>query len=274
MDQLLTAHHELGHIQYYLQYQHQPTIYREGANPGFHEAVGDVLSLSVASPKHLEKIGLLKDFVLDEEAQINQLYRVGLSKLVFLPFAYTVDKYRWGIFRGEIKPEEYNCKFWKLREEFSGIEPPAVRTEEDLDAPAKYHVSADVEYLRYLVSFIVQFQFHKSACEKAGEFVPGDATKTLQNCDIYQSKEAGNVFKAMLAMGSSKPWPDAMEVLTGQRKMDAGPLLEYFKPLNDWLVKKNKEIGAHIGWEKSDSKFFFSFNYLREFYELCYYFFL
>lgn len=118
-----------------------------------------------------------------------------LEKIIFLPFAFTLDKYRWAIFRNEIKPNEYNCRFWKLREEYSGIKPPVERTEKDFDATAKYHISADVEYLRYLVSYIIQFQFHKGACEKAGEYVAGDCEKTLSNCDIYQSVEAGNAIK-------------------------------------------------------------------------------
>ncbi|XP_058122546.1 angiotensin-converting enzyme-like [Anopheles ziemanni] len=252
MEDFFTVHHELGHIQYYLQYQHLPSVYRSGANPGFHEAVGDVLSLSVSTPKHLEKIGLLKDFVLDEESKLNQFYRSALDKLTFLPFAYTIDKYRWGIFRGEIKPEEYNCKFWEMRSKYSGVEPPVVRSEADLDAPAKYHVSADVEYLRYFVSYIIQFQFHRAACEKAGEYVKGDPVKTLNDCDIYQSAEAGNAIKAMLELGSSKPWPDAMEVLTGERRMSADALIEYFQPLYDWLVVENERLGAYVGWEQTD----------------------
>lgn len=158
MDDLFTVHHELGHIQYFLQYQDQPFVYRDGANPGFHEAVGDVLSLSVSTPKHLEKVGLLKNYVYDEESNINQLYQMALQKIVFLPFAYTLDKYRWGIFRDEIKSHEYNCRFWQLRQEYSGIRPPVQRTEEDFDAPAKYHVSADVEYLR-LDNFFLSFFF-------------------------------------------------------------------------------------------------------------------
>lgn len=253
MDQLFTAHHEMGHIQYYLQYQHQPTVYREGANPGFHEAVGDVLSLSVATPKHLIKVGLLKDYEYDEEAKINQLFNVGLDKIAFLPFAYTLDKYRWALFRGETTTED-NCKFWEMREDYGGVAPPVTRSNADFDAPAKYHVSADVEYLRYLVSFIVQFQFHKAACEKADQYVPGHAEKTLLNCDIHGSAEAGNAIKRMLSMGSSKPWPEAMEALTGQRRMYAGALLEYFQPLQDWLIKTNLKNGAYVGWEKSESE--------------------
>ncbi|XP_058124050.1 angiotensin-converting enzyme-like [Anopheles coustani] len=252
MDQLFVAHHELGHTQYFLQYQHQPVKYRQGANPGFHEAVGDVIALSVSTPKHLKKVGLLKHYDDDEQAKINQYYRSALTKLVFIPFAYTVDKYRWGVFRGEIKPTEYNCRFWQLRSQYSGIEPPVVRTEEDFDPAAKYHVSADVEYLRYFVSYIIQFQFHRAACSLAGEYVKGDPEKTLNNCDIYQSTAAGNKLKEMLALGSSKPWPDAMEILTGERKMSADALLEYYDPLYKWLLEENTRLGVHVGWTDSE----------------------
>lgn len=148
MEDLFTVHHEMGHVQYFLLYANQPSVYREGANPGFHEAVGDVLSLSVSTPKHLEKIGLLKNYHHDEEAKINELYTKALEKIVFLPFAYTLDQYRWSIFRGQVKPEEYNCHFWKMRETASGVSPPTQRYKEDFDPTAKYHVSADVEYLR------------------------------------------------------------------------------------------------------------------------------
>lgn len=148
MEDLFTVHHEMGHVQYFLLYQNQPSVYRDGANPGFHEAVGDVLSLSVSTPKHLQKVGLLKNYEYNEEAKINELYAKALEKIVFLPFAYTLDQYRWSIFRGQVKPEEYNCQFWKLRETASGVLPPVQRFKEDFDPTAKYHISADVEYLR------------------------------------------------------------------------------------------------------------------------------
>ncbi|XP_055372268.1 angiotensin-converting enzyme [Condylostylus longicornis] len=251
-EQLSVVHHELGHIQYFLQYQHLPHVYRSGANPGFHEAVGDVLALSVSTPKHLEKIGLLKDYKPDEEARINQLFLTALDKVAFLPFAYTMDKYRWQILRGELKPEEWNCGFWKLRDQYSGLEPPVKRTEDDFDAPAKYHISADVEYLRYFVSFIIQFQFYKAACVKSGQYEPGNPELPLDNCDFYGSPEAGNAFKEMLSLGASKPWPDAMEVFTGERKMSGAALREYFEPLMNWLKAENEKNKVHIGWEKSD----------------------
>ncbi|KAF9415825.1 hypothetical protein HW555_006652 [Spodoptera exigua] len=246
-----TTHHEMGHIQYYLQYKDQPVVYREGANPGFHEAVGDVIALSVATPKHLRVMGLLEDGTDDIGTNINQLYKMGLEKIVFLPFAYLLDLFRYGVFRGTTSPDEYNCHYWQLREALQGVEPPAPRSEDDFDPAAKYHISADVEYMRYYISFIIQFQFHRTLCQIAGEYVPGDDNKLLSNCDIYKSTEAGNALGKMLQMGSSKPWQDAMEVLTGQRNMDASGVLEYFAPLHDWLKAENERTGEFVGWEPS-----------------------
>ncbi|GBP18262.1 Angiotensin-converting enzyme [Eumeta japonica] len=251
MENLRVVHHEMGHIQYYLQYRNQPVVFRAGANPGFHEAVGDTIALSVSSPKHLRRVGLSSGDAEDEQTEINQLYKMGIDKIVFLPFAYTLDLFRYGVFRGTTSPDDYNCHFWHLREMLQGVEPPVNRTEEDFDAAAKYHVSADVEYARYYVSFIIQFQFHRALCRLAGEYAPDDPNKKLVDCDIYQSVEAGNALGNMLKMGSSRPWPDAMEALTGQREMRADGLLEYFKPLYEWLKAENQRTGEHIGWEPS-----------------------
>ncbi|XP_012276299.1 angiotensin-converting enzyme [Orussus abietinus] len=255
MKDLLTAHHEMGHIQYYLQYKDQPAIFREGANPGFHEAIGDVISLSASTPGHLKKIGLLEDSTEDREATLNHLYEKGLDKVAFLPFAYTMDLWRWAVFQGKITSDQYNCKWWSLVEQLQGIEPPVDRSEEDFDPGAKYHIIANVEYLRYYVSFIVQFQFHKALCEKAGQYNPQDPNaKPLYQCDIYQSKEAGNLFRSMLQLGSSRPWQDAMEKITGQREMDTSGLLEYFKPLMEWLTAENKKTNEYIGWKPSTKR--------------------
>ncbi|XP_044735585.1 angiotensin-converting enzyme-like [Chrysoperla carnea] len=255
IEDFFTVHHEMGHIQYDLAYKHHPIIYREGANEGFHEAVGDTISLSVSTQKHLRKIGLLKSQEDDYESDLNHLYSTALDKIVFLPFAYTVDQFRWNIFKGLIKPENYNCEWWKLRENYQGIEPPVNRSSDGFDAGAKYHVVADVPYIRYFVSFVIQFQFHKAVCQKSGQYVPNDPTKQLHQCDIYQNTEAGKLLKNMLQLGSSKPWPDAMEAITGQRKMDASGLLEYFKPILDYIENKNKENGVHVGWTHSNKSF-------------------
>lgn len=195
MDDFVTVHHELGHVQYYLQYQNQSVAFRDGANPGFHEAIGDVLALSVGTAKHLEKVGLLTNYTYDNEAEINQFVRQAMAKFAFLPFAYTMDKFRWGVFHEEITPENGNCEFWKMRVKYGGVEPPVVRSNDDFDITAKYHAAADVEYLRYFVSFITQFQFHKAACTLAGEYEEGNPDKAIHNCDIFESAEAGNAMK-------------------------------------------------------------------------------
>ncbi|XP_046684332.1 LOW QUALITY PROTEIN: angiotensin-converting enzyme-like [Homalodisca vitripennis] len=254
LEDLKTVHHEMGHIQYFQQYKNQPYVFRNGANSGFHEAVGDTLALSVSTAEHLMKIGLVdpEAYVEDRQTDINSLYLMALEKVSFLPFAYVLDLWRWEIFRGNVTPSDYNCRYWKLRQDLQGIAPPVDRVEKDFDAGAKYHVIADVPYIRYFVSFIIQFQFHKAMCIKAGQYDPENpGAKPLHHCDVYQSTEAGNVMGEMLRMGSSKQWQDTIEVMTGQREMDARPLLEYFQPLYDWLVEENKRTGADIGWSNT-----------------------
>lgn len=192
---LYIAHHELGHIQYYLQYQDQHAVFRGAPNPGFHEAVGDTIALSVSSPKHLKKIGLIKNGELDEKSRINELFKQALQKIIFLPFSYSMDKYRYAVFRDEIKENKWNCGWWKLRSTHGGVEPPIQRSEKDFDPTAKYHIDANVEYLRYFTAHVFQYQFHKALCIKAGQFDESNPQSYLDNCDIYGSHEAGEAFK-------------------------------------------------------------------------------
>ncbi|XP_022240774.1 angiotensin-converting enzyme-like isoform X1 [Limulus polyphemus] len=246
MQDLITVHHEMGHIEYYLQYADQPSLFREGANPGFHEAVGDVLALSVSTPKHLKAISLLNEIADDPEGDINYLYSIALDKISFLPFGYLMDLWRWGIFSGNTSVEEMNTKWWELRLKYQGVCPPVKRTEEDFDPGAKYHIPGNTPYIRYFVSFVIQFQFHKALCEAAGHEGP------LYKCDIYQSKEAGKLLSQVLQLGSSKPWTEAMKIMTGGKtnKMDAAPIIEYFDPLIQWLKEQNKNYT--LGWTSND----------------------
>uniref|UniRef100_A0A8C2A4M7 Angiotensin-converting enzyme n=1 Tax=Cyprinus carpio TaxID=7962 RepID=A0A8C2A4M7_CYPCA len=242
MEQLFTVHHEMGHVEYYLQYKEQPLSFRGGANPGFHEAVGDVLSLSVSTPKHLHTIGLLDQVTDDAESDINYLLKMALEKIAFLPFGYLIDQWRWGVFSGQTPPDRYNAEWWYLRTKYQGICPPTRRTEEHFDAGAKYHIPGNTPYIRYFVSFILQFQIHQKLCQAAGHTGP------LHKCDIYRSREAGAILEKVLKAGSSKPWTEVLQEALGTDKMDAGPLMSYFEPVTTWLQEQNAKTGETLGW--------------------------
>jgi peptidyl-dipeptidase A len=231
-------HHELGHNFYQRAYNQKPFLFRDSANDGFHEAIGDTIALSI-TPSYLKKIGLI-DKEPPASKDIGLLLRMALDKIAFLPFGLLVDQYRWKVFSGEIAPDKYNQAWWDLRLKYQGIAPPGTRTEDDFDAAAKYHVAANVPYTRYFLAHIQQFQFHRALCQAAGQTGP------LNRCSIYDSKEAGAKLSAMLTMGVSKPWPDAMEALTGTRQMDATAILDYFAPLQKWLDEQNR--GVKAGW--------------------------
>jgi len=239
MEDYVTIHHELGHNYYYTYYYTKPVLFQSGAHDGFHEGIGDTLALSV-TPKYLHEVGLLAEASEDPKAVINKQMADGLEKIAFLPFGLLIDRWRWGVFSGEIKPEDYNAAWWKLRNDYQGVAAPIERSEADFDPGAKYHIPANTPYARYFLARILQFQFHKALCDAAGHEGP------LHTCSIHGSKEAGAKLRAMLEMGASKPWPDALEAIAGTRKMDAGPLLEYFEPLQGYLAEQNQ--GRTCGW--------------------------
>lgn len=238
-DMLFTVFHELGHLYYDLEYRQQPPLFQGAAQDGFHEAIGDTVNLSM-TPEFLMKLGLVKTVQQSHEAVINAQMKTALKKIAFLPFGKMIDQWRWAVFDGRIKPSEYNAAWWDLRRKYQGIAPPLQRTEEDFDPGAKYHIPANTPYTRYFLSYIMQFQFHKALCQAAGWDGP------LYQCSVYDSKKAGRRFAAMLALGASRPWQEALEKLTGTRVMDAEPIKEYFQPLTAWLEEKNK--GKPCGW--------------------------
>jgi peptidyl-dipeptidase A len=231
-----TIHHELGHNYYQMAYAPQPPLYQNSANDGFHEAIGDAIALSV-TPEYLKKVGLITA-VPPESADIGLLMKLALDKVAFLPFGYLVDQWRWKVFSGEVGPGDYNKAWWELRQKYQNIAPPAQRGESDFDAGAKYHVAANVPYARYFLAHILQFQFHRAMCREAGYKGP------LNRCSIYDNKQVGEKLKKMLEMGQSRPWPEALKTLTGEDKMDATAILDYFAPLKTWLDEQNKSIAA------------------------------
>ena len=237
-EDLSTVHHELGHDYYYLAYQKQPLLFMGGANDGFHEAVGDAIALSI-TPDYLKTIGLL-DRVPPAAADTMLLLRKALEKVAFLPFGLMIDQWRWKVFSGEVKPNDYNGAWWNLRAKYQGVSPPVARTEADFDPGAKYHVPANTPYTRYFLAAVLQFQFYRALCREAGWKGP------LYRCSFYGNKKAGTKMWEMLSLGASKPWPEALAALTGERQMDAGAMLEYFAPLKQWLDEQNR--GKPVGW--------------------------
>jgi peptidyl-dipeptidase A len=233
-------HHELGHNYYQRAYNDQPPLFRDSANDGFHEAVGDTIALSVA-PEYLKKIGLI-DTVPPASGDIDYLLQQALEKVAFLPFGLVIDKWRWEVFSGAVKPDQYNAAWWALRLKYQGVAPPAPRTEADFDPGAKYHVPGNVPYMRYFLARIYQYQFQRALCKEAGVEGP------LHRCSIYGNKKAGEKLNQMLAMGKSKPWPDELEALTGQKQMDATAIADYFAPLKIWLDEQNKKNDYIVGW--------------------------
>jgi peptidyl-dipeptidase A len=228
-----TVHHELGHNYYQMAYSTKPFLFRDSANDAFHEAIGDTIALSV-TPPYLKQLGFI-DKVPDQSADIGFLLNRALDKVAFLPFGYLVDQWRWKVFSGEVKPDGYNKAWWDLREKYQGIAPPVPRTEQDFDPGAKYHVPANTPYARYFLAAILQFQFHRALCREAGFSGP------LYQCSIYGNKKAGEKLKAMLSMGLSQPWPEALKAMTGEDKMDATAIIDYFAPLKTWLDEQNKQ---------------------------------
>lgn len=239
-DDFVTIHHELGHNYYQRAYKNQPYLYKNGANDGFHEAIGDTIALSI-TPDYLVKIGLLAPAqVPSADKDIGLLLRQAMDKVAFLPFGLLVDKWRWDVFSGKIAAGDYQKGWDALRLKYQGIVPPVARDETKFDAGAKYHIPGTVPYARYFLARVLQFQFYKAACEQAGWKGP------LHRCSFYGNKAVGEKLNAMLSMGQSKPWPDALQVMTGTRQMSGKALVEYFAPLKTWLDQQNK--GKPQGW--------------------------
>src|SRR5664279_2842209 len=236
-EDFVTVHHELGHNFYQRAYEKQPLLFKGGANDGFHEAIGDTIALAI-TPEYLNKVGLLA--TIPQTDDTGYLLRMALDKVAFLPFGLLIDQWRWKVFSGQIKPADYNKAWWEMREKYQGIAPPVARSEAEFDPGAKYHVPANVPYTRYFLARILQFQFYRAMCHEAGFSGP------LHRCSFYGNKAAGAKLNTMLEMGQSKPWPDALFALTGERQMDAGAMMEYFAPLKLWLDEQHK--GQKVGW--------------------------
>ena len=239
-DDFFTVHHELGHNLYQRAYKDQPFLFENGANDGFHEAIGDFAGLNALTPGYLKQLGLI-DTVPGPEADIPYLLRVAMDGVAFLPFGLMVDKWRWEVFSGQVTPDHYNDAWWALVKQYQGLVPPGPRPADAFDPGAKNHVATSVPYARYFLARIYEYQFYRAACRQAGWKGP------LNRCSVYGNKAVGAKFARMLEMGQSRPWPEALEAFTGEKTIDASAMAEYFAPLNTWLTAQNK--GQTCGWK-------------------------
>jgi len=236
----VVIHHELGHNYYQRAYNQLPFLYLNGAHDGFHEAIGDFIALSI-TPEYLVQIGLLDaSKVPSADKDIGLLLRQAMDKVAFLPFGLLMDKWRWGVFSGATKTSDYQTEWTALRLRYQGIVPPSERPATGFDPGGKYHIPGNTPYARYFLARILQFQFYKAAAEQSGWKGP------LHRCSFYGNKAVGERLNKMLAMGASRPWPDALEAFTGSRQMDGSALIAYFQPLIKWLEEQNK--GRQCGW--------------------------
>ncbi len=239
-DDFTTIHHELGHNYYQRAYNKQPLLYLDGANDGFHEAIGDAVALSM-TPEYLVQIGLLdRAKVPGAEKDLGLLLKQAMDKVAFLPFGLLIDRWRWQVFSGEVRPAGYQQAWTDMRLRYQGIAPPVERGADAFDPGAKYHIPAVVPYTRYFLARVLQFQFYEAACKQAGWKGP------LHRCSFYGNKKVGEKLNAMLAMGASRPWPDALQAFTGSREISGKPMIRYFAPLTRWLQGQNR--GRVCGW--------------------------
>ena len=235
-----TIYHELGHLYYDLAYNPLPPLFQGGANDGFHEAIGDTVVLAM-TPQYLHSVGLVGEVQQSREALINAQMRMALAKVAFLPFGLMIDRWRWGVFDGSITPDHYNEAWWRLKAQYQGVAPVSARGEQYFDPGAKYHVPGNTPYTRYFLSHILQFQFYKGLCQAAGYTGP------LYECSFYGNKQAGQKFWTMLQRGAAQPWQATLKEMTGEDRIDAGPMLEYFAPMQEWLKQQNQ--GRMCGWQ-------------------------
>ncbi|KAJ8682442.1 hypothetical protein QAD02_018234, partial [Eretmocerus hayati] len=248
MKDLITVHHEMAHIQYFLRYAHLPREFRDGANPGFHEAVGEAVALSVATPKHLHTLGLANKYVDEKAADINYLFSLAMEKLVLLPYSIAMDKWRYDVFRGVVNRNQYNCHWHRLKETYAGTKPPVLRSEDDFDPGSKYHIPANIPYIRNFVAGVLQFQLYRSLCQAAGQRSLDDPRKPLHRCDFYRSPEAGKILGNIMEKGASQRWQDTLLEATGESRLDPSAIREFFRPLEDWLRTENFRTNELVGW--------------------------
>lgn len=228
-----TAHHELGHIYYYMAYSRPevPFLLRAGANRAFHEAVGELARLASEQPPYLQKLGLVREG--QAPAPSAWLLQSALDLVVFLPFAAgTMTHFERDLYEGDLPPEEWQSRWWQYVSRYQGVQAPKARPDDACDACTKTHINDDpAQYYDYALASLVKFQLHDHICTKI-------LKHDVRACDYSGSQEVGQFLRKILALGATRDWRAVMREATGE---DIGPraMLAYFQPLVDDLARRN-----------------------------------
>jgi len=228
-----TAHHELGHIYYYLTYSNPavPLVLRNGANRAYHEGIGTMIELAAAQRRYLAGRG-----VVPANAQVDtmaQLLKEALQYIVFIPFSTgTMTHFENDLYNSNLSPDRFNVAWWGYVKQYQGIVPPVARDEMSADAATKTHINDDAgQYYDYALSQALLFQLHEHIAMHILKQNPHDT-------DYYGSAAVGDFLRKLMAPGASRPWRDVLRETTG-RPLDAQSMVEYFAPLYEWLKKQN-----------------------------------
>ena len=229
-----TAHHELGHIYYYLSYSNPdvPILLREGANRAYHEALGSMMGMAAMQKPFIENLNLIPKNTKSDEMQT--LLKEALNYVVFIPFSTgTMSMFEHDLYANNLPADQFNKRWWELAAQYQGIAPPTIRGEEYCDAATKTHINNDAaQYYDYALSFVLLFQVHDHI---AKQILHQDPHAT----NYYGNNEIGKFIAEIMKPGASSDWRKLLKEKTGS-DLSAKAMLEYFAPLMDYLKEANK----------------------------------
>jgi peptidyl-dipeptidase A len=230
-----TAHHELGHIYYFLAYSRPevPFLLRDGANRAFHEAVGELAKLASQQTPYLLRVGVMPQG--KEPDATGWLLQSAMESIVFLPWsAGTMTHFERDLYEGELPPPEWQKKWWDYVAQFQGVVPPGGREGELCDACTKTHINDDAAaYYDYALATMIKFQLHDHICSKI-------LKQDVRACDYGGpgNREVGNFLKGILALGATRDWRTVIKEATGE-PISPRAMMAFYAPLVDELAKRN-----------------------------------
>jgi peptidyl-dipeptidase A len=240
---LSTAHHELGHIYYYMSYSRTdvPPVLRRGANRGFHEAVGDLISLSVIQEPYLRSIGLLPEGTRLESDQMLLNEALEKGPVFFMFAAGTMSHFEHDLYAGNLPADQLNARWWQYVRHYQGVVPPTTRDESHCDACTKTHINDDPgQYYDYALATLLVYQMHEHICRNIVHADP-------HACTYAGNREVGDWLRRLLEPGASRDWRAMLRELTGE-DLSAGAMLRFYEPLRPVLEREN--AGQTCGnWE-------------------------